>query len=389
MVQYPTQLKQAFDKGHQICIHTWAHRALTSMTTSVVVTDLEWTLRIVQEVTGVRPKCLRPPYGDIDDRVRAIVKAMGLTVYLWNYDTSDYLLNTTPGSVNVAGNAKNYAAGWNSRSVGVVSLEHDYTVATASQAKPLIEGVKSQGMIPMSIEQCLGGSVPPPVLGISTNGKCGPIEKTKCPNNQCCSKYNYCGVNSANCETGCQTLYGRCGMITTTTTSSGSTPTNLPVSINGKCGPIEKTKCPNNQCCSKYNYCGVNSANCETGCQTLYGRCGMLTTTTTSASSTPTNMPVSINGKCGPIEKTICPSTKCCSKYNYCRVNSANCDAGCQPLYGRCNTATTLPVSTNGQCGPDQKTICPNTDCCSQYNYCGTSLAHCTTGCQPLYGKCT
>ena len=34
-------------------------------------------------VTGVTPNTFRPPYGDIDDRVRAIALAMGLQPVIW------------------------------------------------------------------------------------------------------------------------------------------------------------------------------------------------------------------------------------------------------------------------------------------------------------------
>ena len=227
------------------------------MTNSVMVTDLEWTLRAVREVTGVRPSCVRPPYGDIDDRVRAVFKAMRLKTYMWNYDTNDYKLVNNPGSVDVVGNAKNRAAGWSSRSVGVISLEHDLTSTTAKLGKPVIDAIRSQGMTPMSIAQCTR----PVTLG----DRCGTINNSRCPGSQCCSQYNYCGTTTAHCGTGCKPLFGTC---TTTTTAP-----SLPVSSNYKCGKAEGTRCPGTECCSQYNWCGTTAGHCSTGCQPLYGTC--------------------------------------------------------------------------------------------------------------------
>jgi peptidoglycan/xylan/chitin deacetylase (PgdA/CDA1 family) len=63
VTQYPQYVLQAFQAGHQIGIHTWSHRALTSQSTEVIVAELEWTALAIQRVIGVRPKYFRPPYG--------------------------------------------------------------------------------------------------------------------------------------------------------------------------------------------------------------------------------------------------------------------------------------------------------------------------------------
>ena len=44
---------------------------------------------------GVTPTCSRPPYGVIDDRIRAIVHALGLHVILWQSDSNDWQVGTT------------------------------------------------------------------------------------------------------------------------------------------------------------------------------------------------------------------------------------------------------------------------------------------------------
>jgi hypothetical protein len=47
-------------------------------------------------------------------------------------------------------------------------------------------------------------------------------------------------------------------------------------------------------------------------------------------------------------------------------------------------------VSTDGRCGEGfAGTVCPTSGCCSQYGWCGTTAAHCGTGCQTGYGLCT
>lgn len=38
-------------------IHTWSHRALTTMTTEKIISELEYTSQAIQTVIGLRPKC--------------------------------------------------------------------------------------------------------------------------------------------------------------------------------------------------------------------------------------------------------------------------------------------------------------------------------------------
>lgn len=93
--------------------------------------------------------------------------------------------------------------------------------------------------------------------------------------------------------------------------------------------------------------------------------------------------------QCGPGIGS-CSGSNCCSQYGWCGVGSIYCDSGCQVGYGQCTPSGSggLPVSTNGQCGPEAGTRCP-TGQCSQYGWCGTSTLHCGTGCQTGHGDCT
>lgn len=96
VVSYPEILISEYMAGHQLSIHTWSHRALTSLTNEQIVAELGWTKKAIKDVVGVTPNTFRPPYGDIDDRVRAIAAQMGLTPIMWSaykgntFDTTDW-----------------------------------------------------------------------------------------------------------------------------------------------------------------------------------------------------------------------------------------------------------------------------------------------------------
>lgn len=52
---------------------------LTGLTNEQIVAELRWSQQIIKDQTGVTPLYTRAPWGDVDDRVRAVMKACGLT----------------------------------------------------------------------------------------------------------------------------------------------------------------------------------------------------------------------------------------------------------------------------------------------------------------------
>ena len=61
----PHILEKIHQQGHHLCIHTWSHPALTTLSNEQIIAELEWTRRIITTITGVSPTYLRPPYGKL------------------------------------------------------------------------------------------------------------------------------------------------------------------------------------------------------------------------------------------------------------------------------------------------------------------------------------
>ncbi|KAL0059110.1 hypothetical protein AAF712_014181 [Marasmius tenuissimus] len=83
-------------------------------------------MQAIKLLTGATPTCFRPPFGDIDDRIRAISAALGLTNILWKHDTFDTNPDMGPDDIQ-----KNYddfvelAAGGNFSRQGAILLAHE------------------------------------------------------------------------------------------------------------------------------------------------------------------------------------------------------------------------------------------------------------------------
>ena len=137
VVYRPDMLQAEFVQGHQISVHTWSHPSLTTLTNEQIVAELAWTMHAIKSVIGVTPNTMRPPYGDLDDRVRAICAAMGLTPVMWSsitengvttdFDTDDWRIPggsaTGPSSLSKFNEILNTFVP--KLDTGFIVLEHD------------------------------------------------------------------------------------------------------------------------------------------------------------------------------------------------------------------------------------------------------------------------
>jgi peptidoglycan/xylan/chitin deacetylase (PgdA/CDA1 family) len=148
-IQYPNLVRQMYNDGHQIGIHTWAHRSLTTLTNDEIVAEIMYTARAIRDVIGVMPNYFRPPFGDIDPRVRAVLRAMGMQIILWNRDTED------AWSLNV--NAT-FAQWFSQPQMGTISLQHDLFPSAGAQIPETLAMASRSGYRFRTVMSCLGRS---------------------------------------------------------------------------------------------------------------------------------------------------------------------------------------------------------------------------------------
>ncbi len=131
-ISRPDLLQSTYVSGHQIAVHTWSHHALTTLTNEQIVAELGWSKKVIHDALGVTPNVMRPPYGDIDDRVRAISLQMGLRPIIWTtangqtYDTNDWKIGA--GVVSAANSAYTFEQiirNGPSLNTGYIVLAHD------------------------------------------------------------------------------------------------------------------------------------------------------------------------------------------------------------------------------------------------------------------------
>ncbi|KAG1145932.1 hypothetical protein G6F37_004268 [Rhizopus arrhizus] len=160
VVQHPEIVKRAYDEGHEIAIHTWSHPYLTTLTNEQVVAELKWTELAIKEIIGVSPRLFRPPYGDIDNRVRDIGTALGFTSVIWDHDTNDWMLAENAAGFKsefIDGNFTEWVKEANTSSTGGLSLEHDITQVTINVAIKNLPALQKAYEV-VTVGQCSGVS---------------------------------------------------------------------------------------------------------------------------------------------------------------------------------------------------------------------------------------
>ncbi|KAI8373109.1 uncharacterized protein BYT42DRAFT_500605 [Radiomyces spectabilis] len=141
VVNFPEAASRAQESGHDICLHTWSHPFMTSLTNEQIVAEFYWSLRAVKEATGVTSRCWRPPYGDVDDRVRAIAHQMGLSTVLWTHDSQDWQIGAVDGHLTEE-DVNGFFQRWvNTRQAGQdvaeghIGLQHELNKNTITMAE--------------------------------------------------------------------------------------------------------------------------------------------------------------------------------------------------------------------------------------------------------------
>lgn len=89
--EYSHILLRILEEGHTLGNHSWSHpdfRYLSSL--EVLQEEIIPTSSLLQELTGLYPLLIRPPYGAILDETIAILGAEGYSIINWSLDSFDW-----------------------------------------------------------------------------------------------------------------------------------------------------------------------------------------------------------------------------------------------------------------------------------------------------------
>ncbi|RKP13662.1 hypothetical protein BJ684DRAFT_6269, partial [Piptocephalis cylindrospora] len=149
--------KDAYDKGHQIAIHTYDHPHLNSLTADAVKSQITRTEQALQKVIGTIPNYFRPPYGECSPANQKILEDMGYMIVQWNVDSNDWRYMSDPKKFPlVTTNFKKALARMDGHASAAISLQHDIHKFSIDQTQGIIQMIKEKGFIFQTVADCIG-----------------------------------------------------------------------------------------------------------------------------------------------------------------------------------------------------------------------------------------
>ncbi|KAF9433495.1 chitin deacetylase [Entomortierella beljakovae] len=161
VIQNWQSARRACAAGHQIAVHTWSHHPSTSLTNEQFIAEVKYTELAIKELCGFTPKYFRPPYGDIDNRIRGLLWAMGYTSVIWDLDTDDWMMS--PGGSRTEAQVDSDFAKWIAAAptdtTGHITLEHELYQNTVNAAIKNLPGIQATWKA-MPVSACMNDPHP-------------------------------------------------------------------------------------------------------------------------------------------------------------------------------------------------------------------------------------
>jgi peptidoglycan/xylan/chitin deacetylase (PgdA/CDA1 family) len=102
--KYPDLLKEMATLGHEIGNHGYRHVHIKDLTREEIIALIEKNEELIRQITGQKTRLFTPPYGEIDQRITAVVSSIGYRTIMWSADTIDW---QRPASVIIEERAVN------------------------------------------------------------------------------------------------------------------------------------------------------------------------------------------------------------------------------------------------------------------------------------------
>lgn len=88
--KHPGLVKRMQSEGHAIGNHSYNHALFGKLSLPEFTSQIERTNQVISSITGIRPRLIRPPYGDINEEQLKWARQHNYKVVNWNVDSLDW-----------------------------------------------------------------------------------------------------------------------------------------------------------------------------------------------------------------------------------------------------------------------------------------------------------
>ncbi|MBE7076980.1 MAG: polysaccharide deacetylase family protein [Clostridiales bacterium] len=88
--KYPDKVKEIYNRGFEIGIHSSTHPDMTKLNKNEIRKELTDNINLVKELTNYTPKLFRPPYGYYNNDLIEVCEELNLSCIEWSVDSLDW-----------------------------------------------------------------------------------------------------------------------------------------------------------------------------------------------------------------------------------------------------------------------------------------------------------
>lgn len=88
--EYPEMVKEIYNRGFEIGIHSNTHPDMTKLSKNQIRQELTTNIKLIEDLTNFRPKLFRPPYGYYNNNLIEVCDELGLSCIEWSVDSLDW-----------------------------------------------------------------------------------------------------------------------------------------------------------------------------------------------------------------------------------------------------------------------------------------------------------
>lgn len=105
--KYPEKVKEIYDRGFEIGLHSNTHPDMAKLSKSQIKNEIETNIKLIENITGVKPKLFRPPFGSYNNTLIEVCDELNLSCIQWSVDSLDWKgLSASELAGRVTGKAK-------------------------------------------------------------------------------------------------------------------------------------------------------------------------------------------------------------------------------------------------------------------------------------------
>lgn len=137
----PEITARIMNDGHQLANHSWKHPDFRKLNINNILGDeIDPTSRLIEKLTGIYPRFIRPPYGAVNDETIKVLGEKGWKFINWSIDTFDWDENNNDPE-QILGKVKKYT-----HPGAIILLHCDETRVSTVKALPgIINFLKDEG----------------------------------------------------------------------------------------------------------------------------------------------------------------------------------------------------------------------------------------------------